>query len=199
MEQYRITIAREFGSLGRSIAKRLAELLGVGFYDREIVEAVAKEMQLPLSTISMKEEKTSTGLLYRLFPLGTDEEDIQDAIFDAQRGIIMDLADRESCVIVGRCSDYLLEEHRNSLSVYIHAPLEIRIQNCVRYLNMQPEEAERTIHSVDRARNAYHRKYAGYLPSDPAHKHFCIDSSVLGVEGTAQLLAEVVRKRFGEA
>lgn len=196
MEQYTITITREFGSLGRSIAKRLSELLGIAFYDRDIVEEVARQLQLPVSAVSEKEEKTSTGLLYRMFPLGTDEGYIQDMIFEVQKDIILNLADQGSCILVGRCSDYLLENRQNNLNFFIYAPFARRLENCITRLNMKEDEAVRMIHSVDKARASYHKKYAGYLPNDTAHKQFCIDSSVLGVEGTAQMIAEIVRKKF---
>lgn len=198
MEHYTLTITREFGSMGRSIAKRLSELLGVAFYDRDIVEDVAKRLNLPVSTISSTEEKMGSGFFYRMFPLGTDERYVQDMIYDVQKDIILDLAGKESCILVGRCSDHLLEHRKNNINVYIYAPYAKRLENCVTRLGMSEEEAKRTIHSVDKARQAYHKRYAGYLPADTAHKQFCIDSSVLGVDGTAELLAEIVRARFGE-
>ncbi len=92
MEKFTITITREFGSLGRSIAKELSRELGVEFYDRDIVEEVAKQLNLPVSTVSDEEEKSKHSFLPRMFPLGTDETYIQDIIFDVQKGIILDLA-----------------------------------------------------------------------------------------------------------
>lgn len=198
MEKYIITITREFGSLGRSIARSLSEKLGIEFYDRDIVEQVSKQLNLPVSQISETEEKSHHRLFSHMFPLGTDEEYIQDMIFDVQKDIILDLADRSSCIIVGRCSDYLLQNEKNVINIFIYAPYAKRLENCVNILDMTEDQAKRMIMSVDKARNSYHKKYAGYLPGDFRHKQLMIDSSLLGVEGTAELIADMVRKKFVE-
>ena len=108
MEKFTITITREFGSLGRSIARELSQILGVEFYDRDIVEEVANKLNLPVSTVSNEEEKSRHSFFPRMFPLGTDEEYMQDIIFDVQKDIILNLAKKSSCILVGRCSDFLL-------------------------------------------------------------------------------------------
>ena len=196
MEKFTITITREFGSLGRSIARELSQILGVEFYDRDIVEEVANKLNLPVSTVSNEEEKSRHSFLPRMFPLGTDEEYMQDIIFDVQKDIILNLAKKSSCILVGRCSDFLLEKEKNNINIFIYASYEKRLQNCVDTLGMTESEAKRMILSVDRARNAYHKKYAGYLPGDPEHKQLMIDSSLLGVTGTAKLIAEIVHQLF---
>lgn len=196
MKKFTITITREFGSLGRSIARELSQILGVEFYDRDIVEEVANKLNLPVSTVSNEEEKSRHSFLPRMFPLGTDEEYMQDIIFDVQKDIILNLAKKSSCILVGRCSDYLLEKEKNNINIFIYASYEKRLQNCVNSLGMTEAEAKRMILSVDKARNAYHKKYAGYLPNDPEHKQLMIDSSLLGVTGTAKLIAEIVHQLF---
>ncbi|MBE5979414.1 MAG: cytidylate kinase-like family protein [Paenibacillaceae bacterium] len=196
MEKFTITITREFGSLGRSIARELSQILGVEFYDRDIVEEVANKLNLPVSTVSNEEEKSRHSFLPRMFPLGTDEEYMQDIIFDVQKDIILNLAKKSSCILVGRCSDFLLEKEKNNINIFIYASYEKRLQNCVDSLGMTEAEAKRMILSVDKARNAYHKKYAGYLPGDPEHKQLMIDSSLLGVTGTAKLIAEIVYQLF---
>ncbi|WP_349667324.1 cytidylate kinase-like family protein [Lacrimispora sp.] len=196
MEKFTITITREFGSLGRSIARELSQILGVEFYDRDIVEEVANKLNLPVSTVSNEEEKSRHSFLPRMFPLGTDEEYMQDIIFDVQKDIILNLAKKSSCILVGRCSDFLLEKEKNNINIFIYASHEKRLQNCVNSLGMTEAEAKRMILSVDKARNAYHKKYAGYLPGDPEHKQLMIDSSLLGVTGTAKLVAEIVHQLF---
>lgn len=196
MEKFTITITREFGSLGRSIAKELSSILEVEFYDRDIVEEVATKLNLPVSTISNEEEKSRHSFLPRMFPLGTDEEYMQDIIFDVQKDIILDLAKKSSCILVGRCSDYILEKQKNNINIFIYASYEKRLENCVETLGMTEGEARKMILSVDRARNAYHKKYAGYFPGDSHHKQLLIDSSLLGVTGTARLIAEMVHQLF---
>lgn len=196
MEKYNITITREFGSLGRPIARSLSEKLGIEFYDRDIVEKVSRQLNMPVSKISEAEEKSRHRLFSSMFPLGTDEEYIQDMIFDVQKDIILDLADQSSCIIVGRCSDYLLQNEKNTINIFIYAPYAKRLENCIKILDMTEDQAKKMIMRVDKARNIYHRRYAGYLPGDPRHKHLMIDSSLLGVEGTAEMIARVVKMKF---
>lgn len=198
MEKFVITITREFGSLGRPIARRLSELLEVEYYDRDIVEAAARRTRMPVSVVSEEEEKGS-NFFRMLFPLGMDSAERQDRIFETQRVIIGDLVEKGSCIIVGRCADYVLADMKNALHVYIYAPCAVRYGNCIHSLSMKPDEARRMILEVDRARLAYHKRYARYAPDDPAHKDLMINSGLLGVEGTARLLAEAARLRFGAA
>ena len=197
MKKYVITITREFGSLGRPIAKRLSELLNVEYYDRDIVEATAEKMNLPVSVISKNEEKKS-GFFRMLFPLGTESPEQQSKLFDVQSQIIQKIAEKESCIIVGRCADYVLEHEPNAMHVYIYAPYAERLANCVGTLGIDKNEAKRMIAEVDRARMAYHKFFAGYSPNDPKHKHICINSELLEVEGTAQALAAIAKVKFGE-
>ena len=198
MEQkYVINIARQFGSLGRPIAKRLSEILGIEYYDRDIVEKAAKIMNLPVSVISNAEERHKKSNFFNmLFPLGTESHDMQEKIFNVQRDIILNISEKESCIIVGRCSDYILDTNTNRINIFIYAPYEDRYKNCIEALHMTPEEARKMIHEVDKARNAYHMKYAKYLPGDLNHTDLILNSSLLGVEGTAQFLAETIRIKY---
>ncbi len=197
MKRFVVTITREFGSLGRPIAKRLSELLEVEFYDRDIVEATAKQMNMPVSTLSDSEEK-KTSFWNMLFPLGTDSLEQQKKIFECQSQIISRMAGRGSCIIVGRCADYILEDDPDAIHVYIYASYADRLANCVGSLGMKKEDAKKMINEVDKARLNYHKYFAGYAPSDPEHKHIIINSALLEVEGTAQALAAIVKKKYGD-
>ena len=117
MEQYVITISRQFGSMGRSIAKELSENLGIEFLDRDIVEATAKRMGLPVSVISDEEESMKSTFFRRQYPLGMGMSSLKDEIFYTQKNIIRDFAAKDSCIIVGRCADYILEDIPNHLNV----------------------------------------------------------------------------------
>lgn len=200
MKKYTLTITRQFYSMGRSIAKQLSGMLGIEFYDRDIVEEVAKKLNLPVRTISDKEEKSRKGLFGKNlpFPLESDEDYMQKLIFDTQRDIIREWAEKSSCILVGRCSDFILEDQENNLNFFIYAPYAYRLINCMNALHLDETKSRHMIEDMDRARRAYHRKYAGYLPGDPEHKQFMIDSSVLGVDGTAELIAKIVRMKFAD-
>ncbi len=114
-----------------------------------------------------------------------------------EMGFAREMAEKESCIIVGRCADYIFRDHRNVLNIYIYAPVDARYKNCVEVLKMKPEEATKMIYKVDKARTVYHKRYAKYALGDPDSKQIMIDSSMLGVRGTAEILAEIVQKRFG--
>ena len=119
MEQYVVTVSRQFGSMGRTIAKQMAEKLGIEFYDRDIVEETAKRMGLPVSVISQKEENANSIYFKRQYPLGMGVSNMQDEIFNIQKNIIEDLAKKESCIIVGRCAESVLADYKNHFRVYI--------------------------------------------------------------------------------
>ena len=199
MKKYYVTISRQFGSLGRPIAHELSQLLGIEYYDRDIVEETSRKMSMPVTSISNYEEKSiKSNLFNMLFPLGTDSIETQDRIFKAQQQIILDMADKHSCIFVGRCADYILRDHENCMNVFIYAPKQARLNNCIDTLGMNLEEAKKMIRDVDKARDLYWKRYAGYLPTDYNHRHLMIDSSVFGVTGTVEILADIVKGTFLE-
>ncbi|MFT4108520.1 AAA family ATPase [Propionicimonas sp.] len=192
-----VTIARQFGSLGRPIARTVSEAIGVEYYDRDIVELAAQRLGLPVSTISTVEESARSTLFGMSEPLGAGTTLIQDEIFNAQRRIILDLADRAPCIIVGRCADHVLGERPDVMKVFIYAPYAARLRNCVEQLHLDVAEAKHLISAVDKARESYQRHYCGYSMSNKEHKHLMLDSSLLGVEGTCAALEFIIRARFG--
>lgn len=199
--RYVITIQRQFGSMGRPIAKKLAEILGIEYYDRDLVDQAAKQLGLPVSVVNQQEENAKVSqvenpFLRMKFPLGKGVSDTQNKIFQAQANIIRFLADKETCVIVGRCSDFILSERKDSMHIYIYAPYEDRVEHCVNDLHIDLKEARKMIIDVDKARASYHMNYAGFLPEDPNYKHILIDSSFLGIDGTAEYLAQAVKRKW---
>lgn len=198
--KYVVTITRQFGSLGRPIARKMADKLGIEYYDRDIVDQAAKKLNLPVSVVNEEEESAKkipvNPFSRMMYPLGKGTSTTQDEIFQAQQNIIKFLAEKETCVIVGRCSDFTLEEMENVVHIYIYAPYETRVEHCVKDLHMEINEARKMIVAVDEARDSYHMQYAGYKPDDKNHKDILIDSSFLGVEGTADYLVEAVKRRF---
>ncbi len=121
---------------------------------------------------------------------------MQDAVFETQKKIILELADKESCIVVGRCSDYILRNYKNHISIYIYAPYYDRLRNCIDTLELTPDEAKRTLDEVDKTREAYNRHFAGCSILDTSMKDLMIDSSDLGVEGTAEYLVDFVKRKF---
>ena len=200
--KYVVTITRQFGSMGRPIAKRMAEILQIEYYDRDLVDQAAEKLNLPVSVINEEEEKAnnlSRSSFFRMAsPLGSGTSVMQDKIFEAQQNIIRFLAEKETCIIVGRCADFTLSDMENAIHIYIYASYEARLEHCIQDLGMEEAEAKRMIAAVDKARDSYHMNYTGYLPDDKKHKDILIDSSLLGVEGTAEYLVYLIQKKFGE-
>lgn len=199
MEKFVITVGRQFGSMGRPIAKTLAERLGINYFDRDIVEEVAKRMNMPLSIVSNEEEAVSSkfGKFGKmLFPLGKQTTELQDKIFEVQKCVIMDFIDKGPCILVGRCADYIARDCANLFRIYIYAPFEERVKNCVQFLNMAEGDALKMCRDVDRARSAYHKQYAGYDCMSGEVMDCMINSSSLGIEGTVSALEALIKQRF---
>ena len=149
-----------------------------------------------LTIVSDEKEHTGSKFFNMRYPLGMKSREFQDNIYKIRRNIIMGLVEEDSCIIVGRCSDAILENYKNALHIYIYAPFEERLNNCVNDLGMNKTDAVKMITEVDKARDAYHKKYAKFLPSDSEHKDLLIDSSLLGAEGTAKVIAGIVKEKF---
>lgn len=196
MKQFVITISRQFGSLGRTIAQKMSEELQIEFYDRDIVEETAKRMGLPVSVVSAKEENPNTAFFKRQYPLGMGVGSMQDEIFSVQENIIRDLAKKESCIIVGRCADSLLLDFENRLNIYVYAPVEARLKNCTEILKMDEKTARKMIREVDRSRELYHRRYCPEYNGPSTNKDIMIDSSRFGVDKTAEILVRIARDMF---
>lgn len=196
MEKYIVTISRQFASLGRTIAQKMSENLQIDFYDRDIVEDTAKRMGQPISVISNEEENTQSAFFRRQYPLGMGVANMQDEIFRIQSNIIKDLANKESCIIVGRCAGSVLKDYSRCLNIYIYAPFEARMRNCTEVLEMDSKTAKRMIREVDKARENYRYHYSPEVKNAFDGYDIMIDSSKYGVDMTADILTEMVKKLF---
>ena len=196
MKQYVVTISRQFGSMGRMIAQQLSRELGVDFYDRDIVEETPSRMGLSVSVISNTEENSKSIYFKQQYPLGMGIASMRDEIFLIQKNIIRDLAQKESCIIVGRCADSILMDMENRLNVYIYAPMDARLRNAVELAKLDERTAKKMIREIDRSRELYHRRYCPEYVDASTNKDIMIDSSRFGAEGTVKILAGLVREMF---
>ena len=200
-KRFVITVTNQFCSMGRVIARRMSELLGVECYNDYIVKEAARRLSLPADVVDRAEERSGKIQRDTLFPtlirrLGDQTNETQNRIFRTQVDIIKALAEEENCVIVGRCSDFILDGLDYAVHIYIYAPFPDRVEHCVKELEIGEQAALRQVTEVEESRVAYHLNYTGFRPDDRKHKDILINSSLLGVEGTAQLLAHMVRKKF---
>ena len=164
-----LTIGRQFGSGGREVGQKLAKELGIGYYDKELMALAAKESGLSEEFFEKADEKASSGLAYGLFPPYADVLS-NDRLFLYQSDTIRNLAEKGSCVIVGRCADYILRDNPDCLSFFIHNNKENRIQRIIESQNLTVEQAEELMLKTDKSRAAY---YNYYRRDGCVHEEFC--------------------------
>ena len=189
MKHVVITIGREYGSGGRLIAKQLSEELGITFYDKELITAVARKTGFSENFIRDSEHQRPTNsFLYDLYT-AVQTPSVPDQVFIAQAKVIKEAASRESCVIVGRAADYVLRGCKNVVRVFIYAPAGYRVQNVMKMYGDTHEQGQKSITRSDAARSAYYKSISGREWGDPHEYELCVDSSI-GVEATASLICE---------
>ena len=194
-QKFVITITNQSFSMGRLIAMRMSQLLGVPCYNSFISEEAARILGLPQELVSENEERSRPPVAdswLSTMQFG-QAGGIQDRIFSCQKDIIRSLAEKESCIIVGRCADFILDDVPNAMHIFIYGSFNERARRCA---EIGLDGAMRLIARNDEARRAYHMNYAGYPPEDKTRKHILIDSGLLGLEETAKFLSEVAKKRF---
>lgn len=201
-----ITISRAFGSGGHTIGQEVAKRLGIPFYDKELVDEVAKQSGFHADFIKEAGEyaPVSSSFLFSIAvspnPLSTMHTmSMADQLFVYQTNVIRNLAEKGPCVIVGRCADYILREHPRCVNIFVSASREDRIERLVRTRRLTPEAAEQLMDSTDEKRADYYNYYSNRTWGAAATYHLCIDSSVLGIDGTAAFAEEFIRKKLNLA
>lgn len=199
-----LTIGRQFGSGGREIGQKLSEALGIAYYDKELLSAAAKESGLCEEVFARADERASSGMSYA-FSMGfsymgilTPYNDIlsNDELFRIQSDAIRNIAEKESCILVGRCADYILRDNPACISFFIHNTMENRIQRLVEGLNITVEEAKEKISKIDKSRAAYYNYYTNKVWGMASSYNFSIDASVLGIDETVVFMKSFVEKKL---
>lgn len=198
MKSYVITISRDYGSLGRTIGERLAQMLKIDYYDRKLLDGAAEALRSDVNRVAQYEEWSSAqaSLAKILHSMGLQINAAQEQIFEVQKSQILELAQKGPCVIIGRCADYVLKDFSDKLRIFVYAPYESRLQNCIHTLHLPPEKAKKMIASVDKGREQYYSYFTRQEYREIQNYDLLLDSSVLGVEGTAELLKTYVTQKF---
>ena len=215
-KQFVIVIGRQFGSGGHAIGACLAEKLGIPLYDKEILAHIAREQGITLERLhKMDEDLRSTRMLNlglqtrkfhpfnpgMLFETDTSAIISADLAFRWQEETIRELAGKGSCVIIGRCADVILKDHPGLISVFITAPLAVREARIARLYPDHPRINGEThlefLLKTDKARANYYGFHTDRRWADIGNYHLCLDSSRLGIEGTAELLTDYVKHAIG--
>ena len=187
-----ITISREYGSGGRYIGKLLSEKLGVKLYDKEFVMDVAKETGLSPEFIENNEQRRAVlSSLNNGYYFGLNNS---DELFLKESEMIKEIAERESCIIVGRCADYILRDRKNVLKVFVYSDMDDKVARAVKYYGMDEKKARKEIQRIDKLRGNHYNYYTGNEWRDYSNYDICINSDVLGVENAADMIAKAVAK-----
>lgn len=194
-----ITIGREYGSGGREIGKSLAEKLGISFYDKQIISLTAEKSGLSPEFISNNEQRVKSGLMQNLAASAAYQSGffssqylpLSETIFISQAQVIRDIAARESAVIVGRCADYILSGRKNTVNIYIYAPMEDRVKRIMRIYQLSEADAMKAIATSDKERGNHYFRYTDRKWGKAQNYDLSINSSLLGIEGTVEMLADV--------
>ena len=186
-----ITISREFGSGGRTIGKKVVEKLKIPCYDSELIHKIAQESGFAEAYIKDAGEYAPGGFLASALSSRAFGPTNEDYLWNVQQRIITELADKGSCVIVGRCADYILRDKADCLTVFIHAGMEFRAERIVKVYGERAESPEQRLKDKDKRRAAYHRFYTDMKWGHAQNYHLCLDSGVLGIDKCADLIAEM--------
>lgn len=193
-----ITISREFASMGRTIGQKLAQKLGFEILDRDIVAESARRMNMTIPEISRLDEHPGYNRFFMrktyLFNFGVYNS--SEKLYEVQRNVIEDYAEKGNCIIVGRCAESILRKRENVLRVYIYASFDDRLRHCMEDLQIGGrEESEASIRRVDEARSTYRRRHQYY---DNPYDNFdlLVNSGTFGIDGSVDLIETVARKKL---
>ena len=185
-----IAISRQFGSGGRTIGKLLAEQLNIPLYDREIISQVAKESGFAESYVEEKGEYGSSDKAAGMFINRScySSASNEDTIWNFQTKFIKEHAEKEPCIIIGRCADYILRNRLDVLRVFIHADMKERIKRISEVHKINNSDPEKLLHQKDKRRAAYYQFYTDIKWGDTKNFHITLDSSAFGIEKCVQIL-----------
>ncbi len=191
-----ITISRECGSGGRAIGRKLAEKLGYSFYDKELIDRVAKESGLAKEFIEEQGEHITGSLLFNIASnmtyagqvFGGNMLPLQDQLFMVQADIIKDIAAKENCVIVGRCADYVLKDYADSLHVFVCGDMKHKAERAVKEYEFDPADVEKALRKRDKARANHYKYYTDSEWGKTQNYDITLNSSSFGIDECVEIL-----------
>ena len=183
-----ITIAREYGSGGRYIGKLIADKLGIKFYDKDFIKKIAEKTGLTEEYVEKNEQSKNT-----LSALNSTGLTNQDEIFINESREIEELANKESCVIIGRCADFVLKDRNDVIKIFVYSNIKDKINRATKFYGIDKEKAEKEIKNVDKSRAKHYKYYTEREWKDYSNYDICINSDLLGVEKVADLICEMIK------
>lgn len=207
MSKVVITIARQFGSGGKTIGKMLAQDLGIKAYSREILKLASEDSGINERLFNQVDEKLKNTTLFgvmkraykgELIPPESEDFTSNQNLFNYQAKVIKELAQTESCVIIGRCADYVLRDNPNVVSVFVHASPEYCLQQSIERGAHAGKDVEKFIQRTDKYRADYYHYYTGQEWNDARNYDLCLNSERLGLEKCVEAIKAYIKIRFGE-
>ncbi|MCI7236298.1 MAG: cytidylate kinase-like family protein, partial [Veillonellaceae bacterium] len=198
-QHFVLTVSHEYGSGGRTIARRIAHELGLPYYDTEIIKMAAERSDFAEEYLKEHEEKITSTALYRLFDWYTgalpgNQRPVQEQIFQLEAKVIQEIAAKDSCVIVGRLANYILQKHRNSLHIFITADEKERVQRVMRKENISAEEALDRIQDFASDRKNHCQEFSDMEWGNGMNYDITIKSNRYGVDRTAAILIQLIKE-----
>ena len=190
-----ITISREFGSGGRFIGEEVAKKLGIAYYDKNIIGQIAEKSGLSPEYIQENAELSPKKGLFAYAFSGRDitGKSVEDMVYEAQRNIILELAEKEPCVIIGRNADYILKDRDDVLNVFIHGDMPEKIQRITHLYNVGEQEAVKMMADIDKRRMANYNFYTDQNWGKASNYTLCLNSSQLGYDRCEMIIMECVK------
>lgn len=199
MEHKVITISRQYGSGGRIIAKKLSEELNIAFYDNELINLAAEKTGLSTECFKDAEQVSTGNLLFSLTSLTPMMDNyglpLNEKIFLVQSQVIKEVAEKSSCVIVGRCADYVLSDFPNCINIFIYAEIEDRVKRAVEEYGLESKHAEAAVLKTDKKRAGYYNYFAGKKWGKTQNYDLCINSSKMDIDDVVTVLKNYIEKR----
>ena len=192
MQNYVITITRQFGSRGRDIGIATAKKLGIPLYDRNVLEKEAEEIDSTLHSLVefSKNGMSSSGYYKMAYPLGIGSSLKKDRMFEVQSKLVLQHAETENCVIIGRCADYALADFPHVVTVFITGDDDVRIRTLMDRHQISESKAKETMIKTDKRRASYYNYYSNKRWGDIKSYDLCINSSKVGIDGAVKLIRE---------
>ena len=189
-----ITISREFGSGGRFIGEEVAKKLGIAYYDKNIINEIAEKSGLSPEYIQENAELSPKKGLFAYAFAGRDitGKSVEDLVYEAQRKVILELAEKESCVIIGRNADYILKDRDDVLNVFIHGDTPEKIQRITRLYNVEEQKAVNMMVDIDKRRMANYNFYTNQKWGKADNYTLCLNSSQLGYDRCEKIIMECI-------
>ncbi len=190
-----ITISREFGSGGRFIGEEVAKKLGIAYYDKNIINEIAEKSGLSPEYIQDNAELSPQKGLFSYAFAGRDitGKSVEDIVYEAQRNVILELADKEPCVIIGRNADYILKDRDDVLNVFIHGDTPEKIQRITRLYNVEEQKAVKMMADIDKRRMANYNFYTNQKWGKADNYTLCLNSSQLGYDRCEKIIMECIK------